>query len=151
MGLLTPNRSDASPLLVGFLWDRPVHQRKLEEFDQSRSEFMTIFKEEGRRMCRMFENATYRSNIMESGWRIGKFWYFCALNSPKGLFNVFRQHIQRIFAPMDMLTADFERSTSSYSASDAEAIIATKLKDKEMYEDTLRQRFRSRPEALKSS
>jgi hypothetical protein len=56
----------------------------------------------------------YRTNIMRKGWKIGNFWYFQALDSPKGLYNIFRDHIQPTFAPSHNVDLDFPRIVSEY-------------------------------------
>jgi hypothetical protein len=82
---------------------------------------------------------------MRRGWKIGNFWYFHALKSPKGLFNIFWQHVQPIFEPRrDNLKPDidgFAQIVSPYWAPDAREAVVAKLEDKEKYEQELRELF----------
>lgn len=63
------------------------------------------------------------------------------MDSPKGLFNLFSQHIYPLFAPSSQSKDDFARVVSDFWAPDVEKVLAAKLRDKEEYEKTLRQRF----------
>lgn len=114
----------------------------LDTFSKAHDEFMEIFEEEEKRYPPLFDVSSYRTNIMRKGWKIGNFWYFYALDCPKGLFHLFRDHIQPRFAPSqrDNLS-DFWRIVYEYWAVDAKDVIAAKLRDKEVYEKQLRQRF----------
>lgn len=82
---------------------------------------------------------------MRSGWKTGNFWYFQALDSPKGLYNIFRDHIQPIFAPSHDGDSDFPRIVSEYWTAGVPDIITTKLQDKAVYERKLRQTFEHGP------
>lgn len=78
---------------------------------------------------------------MRNGWLAGKFWYFHALDSPKGLFNLFYQHIYPLFVPSRHAISDFSRIVSDFWAPDVEGVIVAKLRDKEKYDQSLCQRF----------
>lgn len=78
---------------------------------------------------------------MRKGWQTGSFWYFQALNSPKGLFSLFHQHIHPIFVAAPHISSEFSRIVSNYWAANMEEVVAAKLRDKEDYEKTLSQRF----------
>jgi hypothetical protein len=60
--------------------------------------------------------------------------------SPKGLFNLFAQHIQPIFEPRRDIR--FAQMVSAYWAPDAREVVAAKLADKKEYEQQLRQLFK---------
>lgn len=113
----------------------------LDTFSKAHHEFMEIFEKEEKSLPPMNGVCSYRTNIMRKGWKIGNFWYFQALDSPKGLFNIFRDHIQPIFASSHNADSDFSRIVSEYWAVNGEEVIAAKLRDKEMYEKMLRQHF----------
>lgn len=85
--------------------------------------------------------SSYRTDIIRAGWKIGNFWYFEALNSPKGLYNIFRSHIQLIFASSHNVDPEFPRILSEYWTEDVEEFINAKLQDKEVYEKKLRLTF----------
>jgi hypothetical protein len=63
------------------------------------------------------------------------------LDSPKGLYNLFRQHVYPIFAPSRQVVSDFSRVISDFWAPDVEEIILAKLRDKEEYDKSLCQLF----------
>lgn len=118
----------------------------LDKFSEAHNKFIRVFEEE-KRYPPLFDVCSYRTNIMRKGWTIGNFWYFQALNSPKGLFNIFRDHIQPKFAESQSADpSDFSRIVSEYWAVDTQDVIADMLKDKESYERELRRRFDNRPD-----
>jgi len=81
---------------------------------------------------------------MRRGWTTGNFWYFYALDNPKGLYNIFLQHIQPMFTELDDKgIVEFERTLAPYWSVDGLKIIAAKIKDKEVYDDQLRRAFES--------
>lgn len=76
---------------------------------------------------------------MRKGWRVGDFWYFQALDSPKGLFNILRDHKQPRFAESQSADpSDISRNVSEYWAVGTKDVIVGKLRNKEVYEKELR-------------
>jgi hypothetical protein len=75
-----------------------------------------------------------------TGWKIGKLWYFHALDSPKGIYNLLLQHIQPRFAQPHNDT-ELNRIVAPYWAPNADQVIALKIKDNEVYTDELRKAF----------
>ena len=69
----------------------------LTEFGQVHGEFVDIFEEEENSFPPINHDQSYRTHLMRRGWQIGNSWYFQALDSPKGLYNLFEQHIHPIF------------------------------------------------------
>lgn len=118
---------------------------ELQTFEKAYQEFMDIFEEEEKSFFPTYGSATCRTDIMRRGWKIGNFWYFQALKSPKGLFNLFRQHVQPIFEPQrENFMPDFDgfaQIVSPYWASDAQEVVVAKLADKKNYEQELRELF----------
>lgn len=116
----------------------------LATFKHTYEEFLDIFEEEEKKGSEPLINSThsYRSNIMRRCWETSTFWYMHALDSPKGLYNLFEQHIHPIFVSGGGdVSSDFTRVVSDYWAADAEQVLTAKLRDKEEYEQRLRQRF----------
>ena len=103
-------------------------------------EFMDAFEKEERLLSLIRHDALNRTNFMRIGWKIGNFWYFHALDSHKGTYNIFLQHIQPRFAPSHNATV-FDRTVAPYWAADANEVIASKTKDFEVYTDQLRKAF----------
>ena len=119
---------------------------ELQTFETAYQNFTDIFEKEDKSFPLAYDRATYRTDIMRTGWKIGNFWYFHALNSPKGLFNLFRQHVQPIFEPRrDSCkpgVADFAEIVSPYWAADARETVVAKLEEKRKYERELRELFK---------
>ncbi|RAK96044.1 uncharacterized protein BO80DRAFT_449641 [Aspergillus ibericus CBS 121593] len=103
----------------------------LEEFRQAHEEFVNIFEEEESSVPPINDDRSFRANLMRTGWQIGTFWYLQALDSPKGLYHLFEQHIHPIFVSSHKVTSESSQMVSDYWAADAETVITTKLRDKE--------------------
>ncbi|RAH47954.1 uncharacterized protein BO95DRAFT_512836 [Aspergillus brunneoviolaceus CBS 621.78] len=114
----------------------------LDTFSEAHGKFVDIFQEEEKRYPPLFNVSAYRTNAMRRGWGVGNFWYFHALDSAKGLFNIFRDHIQpRFSASQSADPTGFSSIVSEYWSVDTKALIGEKLKAKERYENELRLRF----------
>jgi hypothetical protein len=100
---------------------------------------MDIFEEEEKSFPLINGIGSYRTDFMRGGWKVGNFWYFLALDSLKGLYNIFREHIQEDFAPHN---SDFDRIVSAYWTTGVEKVLTAKLQEKEMYEEELLQTFK---------
>lgn len=129
-----------------WLTDQPIDlliEENLETFTQTYQEFMGIFEEEeSSQSCPPISNACSvhnRTSLMRRGWQAGNFWYFHALGSTKGLFNIFDQHILPIFTSGHR--SGFSQILSEFWAADAGTVLSTKLHDKEEYEQRLRRLF----------
>lgn len=118
-----------------------LNDEYLEIFKRAYEEFVDIFEEEEKHYPPINNAYSYRTDLMRNGWRVEKFWYFHALESPKGLFNLFGQHIYPLFAPSRHVTSDFSRVVSDFWAPDVEEVIVSKLRDKEEYDRSIYQRF----------
>lgn len=66
----------------------------------------------------------------------GGFYYFYALDSPEGMFNLFGQHTEPIFVSSQPESSNFSEIVSEYWVADTKEAIASKLQDKE-YEKML--------------
>ena len=127
-----------------WLTSRPVDAllgEHLDAFSKAHHEFMEVFEKEEKSLPHMNGNSSYRTDIIRTGWKIGNFWYFEALNSPKGLYNIFRGHIQPRFASSHNVDPEFPRILSEYWTEDSEGFINAKVRDKEAYEKKLRWTF----------
>ncbi|PWY68987.1 hypothetical protein BO94DRAFT_560856 [Aspergillus sclerotioniger CBS 115572] len=122
----------------------------LDAFSDMHSEFMDAFEEEERSLKR--GKALNLSHILRKGWETGSFWFFHALDNPKGLYNIFLDHIQPIFAKLDDPgMAEFERTIAPYWSPDVTGFLAKKKLEKEVYESQLRQAFAEASEASESN
>lgn len=119
-----------------------IVDEELESFSQARQEFMEVFEEEEKSFTPFNGGALKRSTIMRNGWKVGNFWYFQALDDPKGLYNLFHQHMQPIFAPSHRMDTSFERIVSEYWAVGVHKVISAKLQDRKTYQERLRESFK---------
>ena len=95
-----------------------------ERFSSVREEFMAEFQKQER----LILSEVRRSAIMEENWDLGSFWYFHALESTKGLYNIFKQHIMPRFSR----DKDFP-DVSQYWSIDVSRIINSKLEERKDY------------------
>ncbi|PTU19992.1 hypothetical protein P175DRAFT_0509952 [Aspergillus ochraceoroseus IBT 24754] len=117
----------------------------LDAFSEIHAEFMNVFEEEEQARSRVWGKAIGLTSIMRKGWEMGNFWYFHALETPKGLYNIFLEHIQPRFSKLDDAgMVEFERTISPYWAPDIQKFLDDKMKDKEIYEGHLRAAFTRR-------
>jgi hypothetical protein len=70
------------------------HGEPLETFCQIITEYFDAFEQEEKNIV---GEALHQTPIMKSCWDTGSFWYFHAVNSPKGLYQLFNEHIQPLF------------------------------------------------------
>lgn len=110
-----------------------------EIFEEAQEELVRIFEEE-RNFPPIYGSPTYRSDIMKESWKSGQFWYFHALSTYKGCFNLFRQHIPIFHKNVSM--SEFVGITYRYWSPKAKRVISKKLKDKAKYDENLKQVFK---------
>ncbi|QKX57558.1 uncharacterized protein TRUGW13939_04675 [Talaromyces rugulosus] len=114
----------------------------LDDFSKIHSEFMNVFEEEEQAHSQAGHKTLGLASIMRKGWEIGNFWYFHAIQSPKGLYNLFLEHIQPRFAKIDGAgMAEFERTISPYWTPNTQSFLDGKMKEKERYDERLRDAF----------
>lgn len=124
----------------------------LQEYARVRKEFMYIFEREEKMMMKTFSSLdtcpTPLTNAIHRGWQVGNFWYFSALNSPPGLYNLFFDKIQPCFVKAcseKKAFTDFEEVFAPYwSVGDMSKIIDAKIKESELYAYQLRALFAER-------
>ena len=113
--------------LTGQMLDR-LDGPNYEKFSSVREEFMDEFRQQERLMS----PEVSLSVIMEENWKLGCFWFFHALESTTGLYNIFKQHI------MPRFSKDTEfPDIADYWNSDTSNIIHSKLKEREGYLEQL--------------
>ena len=78
-----------------------------------------------------------RPATMRRAWETGSFFYFHALDSTTGLFNLWGRNIQPRFSNVGNLKDESNRLLASYWCIDAESVIAAKMKDREAYMEQL--------------
>jgi hypothetical protein len=113
----------------------------LDVFKETYAEFVDIFEKEEKCFPPIENIDSYRTSTMRKALKDGSFWYFSALNTTKGLYNVFQQHIYPIFASSNDAPPEFDSVAAKFWAPDVEEVLAAKLRDKEEYEQSLHQLF----------
>lgn len=124
--------------LTGRAVDDLERGEALETFSQAVAEYLDIFKKEEGRLS---GQKVSQADIMKRCWESGAYWYFQAVNSPKGMLRVFTHHVQPLFWPAHSTESIFDQVVFPYWSIDAKAVIDGKLKDEQMYKDRLREAF----------
>ncbi|KIW62832.1 hypothetical protein PV04_10962 [Phialophora macrospora] len=75
------------------------------------------------------------ANTFRENWSTGRIWYFRALDSLTGLYGVFLNHIEPIFA------SDIKNTAARYWYPDAGNVVRRRVADKVEYDLQLRQAF----------
>ena len=71
----------------------------LEEFSKFKhavEQYLEVFDTAEKRLN---GSLSYQASLMRKCWESRSYWYFSAVNTPKGLYSLFVQYIQRIFKP----------------------------------------------------
>ncbi|KAI1942274.1 hypothetical protein LOZ12_002574 [Ophidiomyces ophidiicola] len=129
--------------------DNLLPEDGLEEFTKMHAEFLESFEKEEKKMQDRDPNFNIPlfgrqfTDIMRSCWENGSFWFFYALENPKGLFSLFYYHLLPRYGPTD---PNFYNGFCSYWAVDAAELVGKKLKDKEDYDIKLREAFQKESE-----
>ncbi|CZS99684.1 hypothetical protein WAI453_002381 [Rhynchosporium graminicola] len=113
-----------------------------EEFQQLVGEFIDVFEREERALLGAGQKLQ-QAPMMRRCWESGAFWYFQALNSPKGLLSVFTEHIQRRFCPPHCEMAIFDQVVSPYWRVGAVDVIERKIEEESRYKERIKEYFES--------
>ncbi|KAL2811735.1 hypothetical protein BDW59DRAFT_54160 [Aspergillus cavernicola] len=110
------------------------------EYDKVRTEFMDTLKAEEKAMVASKKhNSPLLSDIMNTTWATGTFWYTLALSSPSGLFTIFKEHIRPLFCT-DYLQ-EFNLVMPFLWERNLGRIASHKLSEKKEYDRKLQQEF----------
>lgn len=88
-----------------------IVEDKLQDLEVAHAEFTTHFEREEKSLL---QNNCLHTQTMRRGWRIGSFWYFCALECSNGLWHLYKSHIQRRFARPEDSGPQFDRLVAPY-------------------------------------
>lgn len=109
----------------------------LQAYEIRHAEFLKAFELEERSIAK-----TVISNHLHRGWKVGNFWYFGALDCPKGLYSLFINQIQPMFADLDTEdAAKFKRLVAPHWHTKAHDIISMKLRQREEYNQKVQALF----------
>lgn len=118
----------------------------LIDYGERHKEFVSAFEVEEEASG---STASY-AEMMRNGWDVGSFWYFNAIESSSGFYNLFLQHIQPSYGPEAARGwKGFERSVTPYWAIGATRFIECKVKEREHYLQRLREVFQRASEGDK--
>ncbi|KAL2068508.1 hypothetical protein VTL71DRAFT_14845 [Oculimacula yallundae] len=106
----------------------------LDEFQELVLEYIDIFEQEEKAVV---GKPLQQAPMMRRCWETGTFWYFQAINSPKGLYRVFNEHIQRKFYPPHCDMQIFDELVSPYWCVGTAAVIGKKLEEEKEYKDKI--------------
>ncbi|MCJ1385572.1 hypothetical protein MMC17_008695 [Xylographa soralifera] len=111
------------------------------EYEKVHKEFMEAFEQEEKlQNCWKLQkdnNDLPRTRTMRKVWETGSFFYFHALDSTTGLFNLWGRIIQPMFSNAGNLNHESNRLLAPYWCIDAENVVAAKMKDREAYIEQL--------------
>lgn len=124
-----------------WLTNEAVDTISVPEYDEVRQEFMDILEKEEENLYKKCSKSTRLSHTMRQGWEIGTFWYSLALRSPTGLFRVFYDRLQPMFADGHEDDSDFFRIMMYYWAKNGTKFIFRKIEDKAEYDKRLQEAF----------
>ena len=124
--------------LTGRSIDDIEHGEHLQTFEKTINEFINIFEEQEQKL--QGSNA-FQAQIIRQCWNRGRFWYFQAAHSPKGLCRVFNEHIQRRFCEEHCTQRVFDQTVSPYWCAGADDFIQQRVKEEAEYKYRLRKRF----------
>ncbi|MCJ1403345.1 hypothetical protein MMC11_006568 [Xylographa trunciseda] len=127
--------------LVGGTAENLVEER-LASFDERRTEFMTAFESEEASLTSSGHHALLHTHTMQKGWKIGSFFYFQALNSVSLLYGLFLLNIRPQYAS-SVNSDEFDRSLYPYWCFAANRFTATKVRQKEEYNEWLKEMFKT--------
>ncbi|KAK2738209.1 hypothetical protein FQN55_000623 [Onygenales sp. PD_40] len=85
------------------------------------------------------ENTYSRTTLMKTALDDGRFWYLSALQTPKGLFNVFRAHIQTMFDEVPKET--LREGVSPFWKRGMTSFVNSKLDDYTRYQEEVQDFF----------
>jgi hypothetical protein len=91
------------------------------------------------------------TRIMQNGWQMGHYWYFSALDCPKGLYDIYYTHVRPRFDKRVDCSSQFDQLVAAYWGPDVADFITGKLREKEMYSNQLRKRFEAGAETANDS
>lgn len=123
----------------------------LATYNDMREEFMEAFENEEKlqNKAELFttkKDDLLRTHTMRRAWETGVYFYFHALESTTGLFNLFLQHIWPKFPSSIAARKGFDEALSPFWSFDADKVTAVKMKDREEYEARLQALFEAEAE-----
>ncbi|KAL9100961.1 MAG: hypothetical protein Q9163_003725 [Psora crenata] len=118
----------------------------LVTYNNVHEEFMAAFEtEEKLQRGTFYETDTLvRTRAIRKAWMTGSYFYFHALESTTGLFNLFLQHIWPKFPASMAARHGFDEAVSPFWSFDTDEVTAMKMQDREDYDASLRALFETK-------
>jgi hypothetical protein len=114
-----------------------IIDQNLEWFNKIREQFTCILAKEEEKLPR---GPFSLAQIMHSAWDSGRFWYCLSLTSTNGMYNLFNDHIRKIYYP-PRLTVKTVEVISKFWSKDSDTVVRSKLLDRAEYDTKLRELF----------
>ncbi|PGH01311.1 hypothetical protein AJ79_07948 [Helicocarpus griseus UAMH5409] len=117
-----------------------ITESDYEQFKVHYNKFTRIFEEEDMKTPLYHKGKCHsRTNTMASAFSDGRYWYLKALQTPKGLFNIFRDHLQPRY---DTVSKEILLETvSTFLAPDMTSFVNSKLEGHAQYRQQVREIF----------
>lgn len=114
-----------------------IEGEKLSQFDQVRRSFMHIFEEEEQATKAEASHDITLSKVMQDMWDSNGVWFWYCLSSVNAMYFLLETHL---LLPKS-LSLEAERIISRFWSRNSEDVVRTKLADKKVYDDELRELF----------
>lgn len=144
--LIDPDFMSFQPIEVGgpFYWLTDlgidlITEEELPSFNIAREEFMEVFKEEEARFQVILPGGLLISEVWQSAWDKGTYWYCHSLMSVNAMYTLF-PHIERTFS-VPTTTKVVVESISPFWVPESKSAVKKKVEDKKNYDADLRKLF----------
>ena len=112
------------------------------DFDRMAEDFLEIFEQEDRCVARNSSlEPGFCTAVMRAALQKKMHWYWSSLNEPRGMYNLFLEHIQPLFAPSHSEGEPailFQKIIAPYWSTATSAVIEDKLRHRQQYLEQLR-------------
>jgi hypothetical protein len=119
---------------------------KTADFDSMCEEFLEIFEEEDQSGTRDSPlEPGFCTAVMKAALKKKTHWYWSSLNEPRGMYNLFLEHIQPLFAPSHSRGEQairFQEVIAPYWSTAATAFVEDKIRHRHEYLEHLRTKKR---------
>lgn len=126
-----------------WLTGRPIddieHGEHLQAFEKVLNEFVDAFEQQETNINP--PKPPRQADILRKCWERGRFWYFQAVHSPKGMMRVFIEHIQRRYCEAHCTQRVFVQTVSPYWCIGAADLIEKKVAEEGEYQNRLKAKF----------
>lgn len=114
-----------------------IEGEKLSQFDQVRQSFMHIFEEEEQATKAEASHDITLYKVMQDMWDSNGVWFWYCLSSVNAMYFLLETHLLL----SKSLSLEAERIISRFWSRNSEDVVRTKLADKKVYDDELRELF----------